>query len=194
MYQSEPDPYCYPGTAVLINRLGLRDQAALDGFEAEITSQRATEPLPAGRFSYRHYRAIHRHLFQDVYPWAGKIRTVRVSKNGNAFCYPEYIDREMRLLFSDLAEQEHFRALDKVTFARKAAHFLAELNAIHPFREGNGRTQLSLVTLLAEQAGHPLTMERLNPEAMLHAMITSSAETKGRSSTCSPASCSETFG
>jgi cell filamentation protein len=173
MYQSEPDPYCYPGTTVLINHLGLRDQAALDGFEAEITSQRATEPLPPGRFSYRHYCAIHRHLFQDVYPWAGKIRTVRMSKDGNAFCYPEHIDREMRRLFSDFAGQKHFRALDEATFARKATHFLAELNAIHPFREGNGRTQLSFVALLAEQAGHPLAMERLDPKAVLRAMITS---------------------
>jgi cell filamentation protein len=173
MYQSEPDPYCYPGTAVLINCLNLRDQAALDGFEAEITSQRATEPLPAGHLSYRHYRAIHRHLFQDVYPWAGKIRTVRLSKNGNTFCYPEHIDREMRLLFSNFAKHNHFRALDAAAFARKTAHFLAEVNAIHPFREGNGRAQLSFVTLLAERAGRPLNMQRLNPKAMLHAMITS---------------------
>jgi cell filamentation protein len=63
--------------------------------------------------------------------------------------------------------------LDAATFARKAAHFLAELNAIHPFREGNGRTQLSFLTILAERAGHPLAMERLDPKAMLKATITS---------------------
>jgi cell filamentation protein len=68
MYKAEADPYCYPGTTVLINRLDLRDQAELSPFEAEITSQRAAEPLPAGRLGYRHYCAIHRHLFQDVYP------------------------------------------------------------------------------------------------------------------------------
>jgi cell filamentation protein len=102
MYQAEADPYCYPGTAVLVNRLGLRDQTELDAFEAEITSQRATEPLPAGRLSYRHYRAIHRHLFQDVYPWAGKVRTLRMSKDGSTFCHPEHINREMRRLFADL--------------------------------------------------------------------------------------------
>jgi cell filamentation protein len=68
MYRPEADPYCYPGTSVLINLLGTRDQEMLSAFEAEMTTDRATEPLPAGRFSYRHYRAIHRHLFQDVYP------------------------------------------------------------------------------------------------------------------------------
>lgn len=103
MYADVPDPYCYPGTTVLINRLGVRDQAKLDAFEAEVTAERATQPLPAGRLGYRHYRAIHRHLFQDVYPWAGKIRKVRISKGGNVFCYPEHIDREMRQLFRTLA-------------------------------------------------------------------------------------------
>jgi cell filamentation protein, protein adenylyltransferase len=99
MYRAGPDPYCYPGTAVLINRLGTRNATELDAFEAEMTSDRATDPLPAGRLSYSHYRALHRHLFQDVYRWAGKIRTVRIAKGGNTFCYPEHIDREMRRIF-----------------------------------------------------------------------------------------------
>ena len=73
MYRAEPDPYCYPGTTVLINRLGTTDQSILDAFEAEMTSQRAAEPLPIGRLSYSHYRAIHRHFFRDVYAWAGRI-------------------------------------------------------------------------------------------------------------------------
>lgn len=173
MYGAEPDPYCYPGTTVLINRLGIRDQAGLGAFEAEVTAERASQPLPAGRLSYTHYRAIHQHLFQDVYAWAGKIRTVRISKDGSTFCYPENIDREMRRLFADLARQEHLRGLGAPSFAKSAAHFLAELNAIHPFREGNGRTQLSFLTILAERAAHPLSIERLDPNAMLKATITS---------------------
>jgi cell filamentation protein len=173
MYEAEQDPYCYPGTNVLINRLGLREQAALDAFEAEVVSERASQPLPIGRLSYRHYRAIHRHLFQDVYPWAGKPRRVRMAKTGNSFCYPEYIDREMRRLFSGLARAGYLKGLDRDQFAEKAAHFLAELNAIHPFREGNGRTQLSFLTLLADQAGWPFDLERLDPRATMNAMIRS---------------------
>jgi len=173
MYEAKDDPYCYPGTGVLKNLLDLRDQSELEAFEAEITAQRAAEPLPAGRLSYVHYRAIHRHLFQDVYSWAGKLRTVRIAKGGNAFCYPEHIDREMRRLFADLAERKYFRGLDASAFAIEAAHFLAELNAVHPFREGNGRTQLSFLTLLAEQAGHPLRLERLDPQEILAAIVKS---------------------
>jgi cell filamentation protein len=173
MYRAEPDPYCYPGTTVLVNRLGLRDQAELDKFEAEITDRRARQPLPVGRLGYAHYRAIHRHLFQDVFAWSGKIRTVRIAKEESAFCYPEHIDREMRRLFQELARQKHLRGLDAGEFAQLAGHFLAELNAIHPFREGNGRTQLSFLTVLAERAGHPLKLERLEPAAMLAASVAS---------------------
>jgi cell filamentation protein, protein adenylyltransferase len=179
MYEAGKDPYCYPGTGVLKNRLGLRNQAELDAFEAEITAQRATEPLPAGHLNYAHYRAIHRHLFQDVYTWAGKPRTIRMAKGGNAFCYPEHIDREMRRLFAELAARGYFRDLDANSFAARAAHFLAELNAIHPFREGNGRTQLSFLTLLAEQADHPLRLERLDPQKFLAAIIKSFSGDEG---------------
>jgi cell filamentation protein len=173
MYSAVADPYCYPKTTVLTNRLNLRDQAQLDAFEAEITTQRAAEPLPKGRLSYAHYRAIHRHLFQDVYSWAGKIRTVRISKDGSMFCYPEHIDDEMRKLFGELRDSNYFRKLTCEQFSQKAAHFLSELNAIHPFREGNGRTQLALLILLAERAGHPLTLNDLDPDMMLTAMVTS---------------------
>ena len=173
MYADVPDPYCYPGTTVLINRLGLRDQAQLDAFEAEVTAERAAQSLPAGRFGYAHYRAIHRHLFQDVYAWAGKVRTIIISKGGNTFCYPKQIDREMRSLFHTLAAAHNYRELDARTFAGRAAHFLAELNAIHPFREGNGRTQLSFLVALAERAGHPISLEGFNPKAMLEATIAS---------------------
>ncbi|WFU38776.1 Fic family protein [Bradyrhizobium sp. CB82] len=173
MYDAVEDPYCYPGTMVLKNKLKLKTQEELDAFEAEITAQRAEEPLPAGKLTYPHYRAIHKHLFQDVYDWAGKVRTVRISKGGSMFCYPESIDREMSRLFSTLAGQKHLKNTTPDNFAEKAAHFLADLNAIHPFREGNGRAQLTFLTLLAETAGHPLAMERLDPDRVMQAMIDS---------------------
>jgi len=173
MYDAVSDSYCYPGTTVLKNRAGLRTQADLDFFEEEATAQRFGEPLPSGELDIRHLCDIHRHLFQDVYTWAGTFRTVRISKGGSAFCYPEHIDRELGRLFADLARQKKLSDLDAAAFVNKAAHFLAELNAIHPFREGNGRTQLSFMTALAEQAGHPLALKRIDPKAMLDATITS---------------------
>jgi len=173
VYESGPDPYCYPGSSVLINRLDIRDQAELDAYETLITAQRGEEVLPNGRLGYAHYRAIHRHLFQDVFSWAGKLRTVRIAKGGSMFCYPEHIDAEMRKLFEQLSADRFLHGMTADKFARRAAHLLAELNAIHPFREGNGRTQLTYLTLLAARAGHPLALERMDPAAMLAAMVAS---------------------
>ena len=173
MYESGPDPYCYPGTSVLKNRLDLRDQAQLDAFEALITAQRSEEPLPRGRFGYAHYRAIHRHLFQDIFYWAGRPRTVRIAKSSSMFCYPEHIDAEMHKLFARIKAERFLRGLSAGDFARQAAHVLAELNAIHPFREGNGRTQLTYLTLLAANAEHLLALDRIDPAAMLAAMVKS---------------------
>jgi cell filamentation protein len=96
-----------------------------------------------------------------------------MSKGSSEFCYPENIDREMRRLFDGLTAQKHLRGLDARKFAEKAAHLLAELNAIHPFREGNGRMQLAFLTVLAERAVHPLKLQHLDPTAMLAAMIAS---------------------
>ncbi len=173
MYDATEDTYCYPGTPVLKNKLDLRTQAELDEFETFMSMQRAQEPLRKGRLTTNYYRAIHRHLFQDVYHWAGRIRTVRMTKGGSPFCFPENIDRQMHQIFSELEAENEFRDLTPEVFAAKAAHFLSELNAMHPFREGNGRTQTSFLLILADQAGHPLDLERLDPNAMLHAMIAS---------------------
>nr|WP_255696784.1 Fic family protein [Sandaracinobacteroides sayramensis] len=153
--------------------MNLTEPASLEAFETEITTARATEPLPNGRFGVAHYRAIHRHLFQDVYIWAGKFRTVRLAKGGSAFCYPEYIEPEMVKLFARLGADDGLRKRDRGAFVDGATAFLADLNHIHPFREGNGRTQLAFMAWLADRAGHPLTLERLDPEAMLQAMIAS---------------------
>ncbi len=173
MYDAISDPYCYPGTTVLKNIPDLRNQASLDDFEAARTAIRSEQPLPAGRLSVTQYRAIHKHLFRDIYPWAGQFRTVRISKDGSDFCYPEHIATEMSRLFGELREQHFLRDLLATDFSIQAAHFLSTLNAIHPFREGNGRTQLVFLALLARQAGHPLNLDRLAPKPFLAAMIAS---------------------
>jgi cell filamentation protein len=173
MYQAEADPYCYPGTTVLKNKADLRTQVELDEFETAMTFARAEEPLPSGRFSVNHYKAIHHHLFQDVYAWAGKFRTVRLTKDTSTFCYPEHIDREMKRTFAWLKEQRFLKDCAADDFFAGSAHLLSELNAIHPFREGNGRTQLTFLTLLADYADHPIDLDELDPDVMLKTMIQS---------------------
>ena len=173
MYGAADDPYCYKGTSVLKNVPGIRDQRRLQRFEAVMVAQRGIEPLPRGRLNAKHYRSVHHHLFQDVYRWAGRFRTVRTHKGQNTFCYPEHIATQMHTLFADLQRADFLAGLPRNGFADQAAHFLAELNAIHPFREGNGRSQLAFMGLLAASAGHSLTFERLMPDEFLAAMIES---------------------
>jgi cell filamentation protein len=174
MYDSIDDPYCYPGTNVLKNRRNLRTQNALDRFETAITAQRFNEPMPAGKLTERHYQRVHRHIFRDVYVWAGGYREmVRISKGDSTFCYPEHIPWEMAKLFEDLRRNNYLHSLSAQEFARSAACFLATLNAIHPFRDGNGRSQLAFMGLLAKAAGRPLHLDRIIPEDFLAAMIRS---------------------
>ncbi|MES2915863.1 MAG: Fic family protein [Pseudomonadota bacterium] len=173
-YEAQEDPLCYPGTQVLKNRAGLTDQDLLDQFEHLMFLTRAEEPLPPGKLDYDHYKSIHHHFFQDVYDWAGQTRTIRTGKGGNWFCYPEYIDAEMTRLFAEL-QQEHF--LDSLgsleQFADRASYFISEINAIHPFREGNGRCQLTLLNILCDLSGFQMNEDKIDPPAFMSAMIAS---------------------
>ncbi len=175
IYTAETDPLCYPGTTVLRNKLDLMDQDELDEYETAMFVLRSEEPWPEGKLDVAHYLSLHHHLFQDVYDWAGQIRTIRIGKGGNWFCYPEHIQAQLDHVFQELGTADAFESLAPRDFAVRAAHFLAELNAIHPFREGNGRTQLTFLALLAEQAGLPFNVEVLDRERAIGAMIESFA-------------------
>lgn len=172
-YEVFDDPYCYRGAFVLKNRAGLTDAKRLQAFELEMSSLRADEPLPNGRFGPAHYRAVHKHLFGDVYTWAGRYRTVRTAKGGNVFCYPENIDKEMTKLFGRLRKGALHVPGSPSVFTEAAASFLAELNAIHAFREGNGRTQLAFLRLVSVRAGYAFDVTKLRHGPFLDAMIKS---------------------
>ena len=173
LYSADYDPLWLPGTTVLRNRLGISDQDTLDEVELALFLIRADEPLPVGKFDVPHYLSIHHHLFQDVYAWAGEIRSIRVGKAGNWFCYPEYIPGELARAFREYGDPDKVAELPSDEFARHTAHLLAEINAVHPFREGNGRTQLTFLTLLAANAGYAVNDGVLEPAEVLSAMIES---------------------
>ena len=175
VYAAEQDALCYPGTTVLINLAGITDQPTLDEFEFAMYLTRADEPLPHGDLGYAHYCQIHRHLFQDVYAWAGQPRTIRIAKGGNWFCYPEYLQAEMSRVFDRGRIAVLTNTSDRPTFCTLAAELLADINAGHPFRDGNGRTQLTFLALLAATAGRGFDAGKLEPERVMQAMIDSFA-------------------
>ena len=172
-YDNFEDPYCLKGSYVLLNKHGITSATELEAFEVAMFTLRASEPLPTGNFDPAHYRSVHHHLFQDVYDWAGEYRSIRIAKNDAMFCFPEHIAEQMELLFMSLAGDPLAVGGSREDFITTAATFLADLNAIHPFREGNGRTQLTFLLLLGVRAGHSLDMTRIRPAAMLAAMVAS---------------------
>ena len=166
---SEDDPYVWPSTDVLRNKLGIYDAAALDLAERRLVLDQIAAGTPYGRFDLRHLQAIHRHLFQDVYDWAGELRTVEISKGGNQFPFRRFIDTGMADVHRRLEASDFLRDLPDDAFARQAAEIIGDVNYVHPFREGNGRTQLLYLDQLADRADHPLNLRRLTRERWIPA-------------------------
>jgi cell filamentation protein len=166
---SDDDPYTYPGSTVLRNKFGIVDSAQLDQLERRLVAQRSAAGVPTGKFDLAHLRAIHRHLFQDIYAWAGKIRTVEIAKDGHQFQFRRFISTGMADVHRRLVLARFLRGLTPADFADAAGTIVGDVNYVHPFREGNGRTQLLYLEQLAEQAGHKLDLRLLDPVRWLAA-------------------------
>ena len=166
------DPYLYPGTNVLKNQRGLTDPEHLERFEARRTHQRIAELIDnalSGGFDLAHLKAIHRYIFQDVYEWAGQFRTVNISKGGHLFGLADFLESSLQQVLLKLAAENHLVGLDIDAFAGRAAYFLGELNAAHPFREGNGRTQREFLRELGLKAGHYIDWRAVTAQEMIEA-------------------------
>jgi cell filamentation protein len=162
--------YCYPPDfKVLRNRFNIRDEAELDAVEREFVVQRLREPSPTGAFDRAHLQAIHRHLFQDMYDWAGELRVIEISKGGSQFQFVRFIETGLKNVHDRLIQRNFLKALDAPTFAGEAGQILGDVNYVHPFREGNGRAQMVYLTQLAERAGHLIDLTRINKSEWLTA-------------------------
>jgi cell filamentation protein len=174
-YEYEYDIYyCYPGSFVLKNKLNIRNEDELKAAEREITSLRTAQVLMnriEGNFDFKHLAKIHRFLFGDIYEWAGKTRTVNISK-GNQFCLCEYIQDQLDVIFKKLQQENYLKACkDKNEIAKKLAYYLGEINSIHPFREGNGRAQRMFIEHLAASLGYQLDFMKISSAEMLEASV-----------------------
>ncbi len=162
--------YCYPPDyTVLKNKLGIHDAAQLEEIERSLVVQRLREKIPEGDFDLEHLKAIHHHLFQDLYEWAGKIRTVEISKETQQFQFRKFIETGMADVHRRIVECNYLQGFSAQEFACKAGEILGDINYVHPFREGNGRTQLPYLKQLAEQAGHRMDLTRLEKNQWLQA-------------------------
>jgi cell filamentation protein len=166
------DPYVYPETNVLRNLRDIRDQKKLDAVEAIATARRIRElesNAASGKFDSRHIQSIHHYIFQDVYPWAGEFRTVDISKGGHLFGFSQHVVSSLNKTCEELKKERYLNGSDQRLFANRGAYYLGELNAIHPFREGNGRTQREFIRQLAVKNGHSLNWSGVTREEMISA-------------------------
>ena len=165
------DPYCYPNSRVLKNKLDIHDRDTLLEAERRLTKYRNEElfnsPL-VGHYDFDHLQRIHKYLFQDVYDWAGQVRTVDIAK-GNLFCRCFAIEAEANRIFGELRAEKFLKNLSINQLAERLAYYLAEINALHPFREGNGRTQREFIRELAYQNNLFLSYAGITQDEMIAA-------------------------
>lgn len=167
---------CYPGTTILINKFDIRDEEKLNEIESVISSARYAEwlntPLSSA-FDFDHYKAIHRFLFSDLYEWAGEVRTVNISKKGTHFTPAESIEHQAALIFGRLQACNYFKGLSHDKFVEEIVDFYCSTNALHPFREGNGRTQRAFLTQLIRNAGYEINFADMDTDLLMIATIRS---------------------
>jgi cell filamentation protein len=167
------DTYCYPGTDVLRNKAEITNAEDLDAYEGELSTLRSIEILEnpvVGQFDLAHLQRIHLALFQDVYDWAGKIRTVDISRGNSRFANVRFIEFAANDIFNELARKNWLKGLDADALSKRLAHYLSEINALHPFREGNGRVQRIFISQLSQSAGYQLDYSDLEQEQIYRAM------------------------
>lgn len=167
---------CYPGTSVLINKFDIRDEEKLNEIESVISSARYAEWLnapQAATFDFKHYKAIHRFLFSDLYDWAGSVRTVDISKKGTLFTPVKDIEKQASLIFMRLWKHNFFKGLSHDGFVEEIVDFYCTTNILHPFREGNGRTQRVFLTQLIRSAGYDINFADMDTELLMIATIQS---------------------
>ena len=181
VYSVASSIYCYPDSSVLLkNKLDIRDPALLRKVEADLSTARQAEIFRApvvGRFTATHLCNIHRKLLGDVYSFAGHFRREDIAKGTTRFVTYSQIKEKLQRLLGQLQQEKWLENVPFEVFAARSAYYMAELNYIHPFREGNGRAIREFMRLLFLHNGYVVQWDAVDVEALLNAMIDSVYDT-----------------
>lgn len=162
---TDDDPYVNVA-GVLVNRLGITSATALSQAEADLSLaamlRLSVHPLP-GPYDLDHLQRFHQRIFGAVYDWAGRLRTVDMARTPqDLFCRWRFIQAHSAGVFGELTAEHLLVGLARNAFVIRVAHYYGEINAIHPFREGNGRTQRAFLGQLARDAGWRIAWSELD--------------------------------
>lgn len=181
VYSVASSIYCYPDSSVLLkNKLDIRDPALLRKVEADLSTARQAEIFRTpvvGRFTATHLCNIHRKLLGDVYSFAGHFRREDIAKGTTRFVTYSQIKEKLQRLLGQLQQEKWLENVPFEVFAARSAYYMAELNYIHPFREGNGRAIREFMRLLFLHNGYVVQWDAVDVEALLNAMIDSVYDT-----------------
>lgn len=168
--------YCYNDSNILINKLNIKDLKKLQEYEAKITAAKLLSLRQkgiTGQFDIKHFISIHTYLFEDIYPFAGELRKENIAKGEFRFAEWEYIEEELNRLLNKIKNENYLSNLSEKEMAEKLAYYIAELNVLHPYREGNGRAIREFARQLALKNGYILNLKKVSPQKILQASIKS---------------------
>lgn len=165
---------CYPDTTVLINKLDIRNQKMLNVAELRIVismTMKIEKEIKFNNVDFNFYKNLHKQLFDDLYEWAGTVRNINISKKGTVFCNSDDIERIGKLKFDRLKSLNFLKNTPKDQFLDELTELYHDLNMLHPFREGNGRTLRLFITLLVRNAGYNLNFSECDSDMLMIATI-----------------------
>lgn len=180
MYESHNSVYCYENTNVLVNKLNIKNAEALANYETSIVALKLMaldKKGITGNFDINHFVSIHKFLFDEIYPFAGLFRTENIAKDYFQFAEWQYIESELQRLLNELKNENYLNGLSKEDFSKRLAYYWAEINVLHPFREGNGRTTREFLRQLSLKNNYILNFQNADAKELLDASIRSIIDT-----------------
>jgi len=173
MYEVRNSIYCYKGTDVLKNKLNIHDLDTLSNIERKLVLAKLYElrqNKSIGNFDMQHFKFIHRFLFEDIYDFAGDFRRENIAKDNFRFAEYEYIEQELDRLLNELKKENYLKDLSKKDFVKCIIYYMTELNVLHPFREGNGRTIREFLRELEYVNGYIFNLRGMDPNVIMSAL------------------------
>ena len=181
LYEARNSIYCYPNSNVLVNKLNIMNNSDLLKYENKMVLVKLYDLRQqgiTGEFDINHFVSIHKYLFDEIYPFAGLFRNENIAKDNFRFAEWEFIEPELRKILNELKGENFLKGLTKETFSERLAYYMAELNVLHPFREGNGRATREFIRQLALYNGYYFNLAKIDPKEMLNASIESVVHTE----------------